>query len=269
MKCHYCGYQVPAPKACPKCGSPYIGAFGLGTEKVAEMLHRLYPEARVLRADRDVTAKKNAATDIFRQFADGGADILVGTQMIVKGHDFPNVTLVGILAADLSMFSGDYMASERTFQLLTQAVGRAGRGDRPGLALIQTYQPDQYAVRAAAAQDYESFYQQEMSYRRMLGYPPYGELMAVVLEHEDAVTVKEAAGLLAAAMRKDSKAMVMSPAEGFYARQKDQYRQVIYVRAGETEELQACRLKAQTLMKNDGLFRTVSIQFDLDPMSLY
>lgn len=269
LKCHYCGYQIPAPKTCPKCGSPYIGAFGLGTEKVAEMLQRLYPEAKILRADRDATAKKNAALDIFKQFANGEADILVGTQMIVKGHDFPNVTLVGILAADLSMFSGDYMASERTFQLLTQAVGRAGRGDKPGLALIQTYQPDQYAVKAAAAQDYESFYKQEMSFRRLLDYPPFGELMVVVLEHEDAVTVKEAAGLLAAAMRQEQGAMVMSPAEGFYARQKDQYRQVIYVRARQTKDLLACRLRAQKLMKEDGLFRTVNIQFDLDPMSLY
>ncbi len=269
LKCHYCGYRIPAPKSCPKCGSPYIGSFGLGTEKVAEMLERLYPEARILRADRDVTVKKNAAVDIFKRFAEGEADILVGTQMIVKGHDFPNVTLVGILAADLSMFSGDYMASERTFQLLTQAVGRAGRGEKPGLALIQTYQPDQYAVKAAAAQDYEVFYKQEMSYRRMLDYPPYGQLMAVVLEHEDHVTVKEAAGLMAAVMRETSGVVVMSPADGFYARQKDQYRQVIYVRAKTIEDLIECRRKAQKLIREDGLIKMVNVQFDLDPISLY
>ncbi len=269
LKCHYCGYRIPAPKTCPKCGSPYIGAFGLGTQKAAEILGRLYPEARILRADRDATAKKNGAADIFKQFANGGADILVGTQMIVKGHDFLNVTLVGILAADLSMFSGDYMACERTFQLLTQAVGRAGRGSKPGLALIQTYQPEQYAVKAAAAQDYEAFYQQEINYRKLLGYPPYGELMAAVLEHEDAMTVKEAAGLLAAAMRQGRGVTVMSPADGFYARQKDQYRQVIYVRAQLMGDLLDCRARAQKLMKEDGLFRTVNIQFDLDPMSLY
>ena len=168
LKCHYCGMTLPLPGNCPECGSRYIGAFGMGTQKVVEMLEKRFPQARILRADRDSMRRKNSSMEVFQAFSRGEADILVGTQMIVKGHDFPNVTLVGVLAADLSMFSGDYLAGERTFQLLTQAAGRAGRGEKPGLAVIQTYQPEHYAVTCAAAQDFEAFYSQEILYRRLM-----------------------------------------------------------------------------------------------------
>ena len=204
LKCHYCGMTLPMPGNCPECGSRYIGAFGMGTQKVAEMLGKRFPQARILRADRDSMSRKNSHLEVFRTFSKGEADILVGTQMIVKGHDFPNVTLVGVLAADLSMFSGDYLAGERTFQLLTQAVGRAGRGTKPGLAIIQTYQPDHYAVTCAANQDYESFYRQEIVYRKLMKYPPAGHMMAVVVEHEDEITAREGAMILAEAIKDET-----------------------------------------------------------------
>ena len=154
LKCHYCGYEQSMPKQCPSCGSPYIAAFGTGTQKVENMVMEQFPQARVLRLDRDAASKKEGVDEILSEFKSEKADILVGTQMIVKGHDFPKVTLVGALAADLSMFSGDYMASERTFDLLVQAAGRAGRAGLPGEVVIHTYNPEHYCIQAAARQDY-------------------------------------------------------------------------------------------------------------------
>lgn len=185
LKCHYCGYEQPMPKTCPACGSKYIAAFGTGTQKVETMVSEDFPDAKVLRLDKDTTSKKDSTDTILSDFKNGDADILVGTQMIVKGHDFPKVTLVGILAADLSMFSGDYMAAERTFGLLVQAAGRAGRGNLPGDVVIQTYQPDNYSIVCAAKQDYDSFYQQEIVYRQMMHYPPFYNILAVLGECQD------------------------------------------------------------------------------------
>ena len=268
LKCHYCGMTLAMPDRCPKCGSGYIGAFGMGTQKVAEMLAKRFPQARILRADRDSMRRKNSPMEVFRAFAKGEADILVGTQMVVKGHDFPNVTLVGVLAADMSMFSGDYMAGERTFQLLTQAAGRAGRGEKPGLAVIQTYQPEHYAVTCAAAQDYEAFYRQEILYRRLMHYPPAGHMMAVIVEHMDEITAREGAVLLAGAMT-DETIQVLPPADGFRAKEKDYYRKVIYIKSNEINGLIRCRERAQALIHSDTLFREMNVQFDINPMNLY
>lgn len=268
LKCHYCGMTLPMPDRCPECGSSYIGAFGMGTQKVAEMLAKRFPQARILRADRDSMRRKNSSIEVFQAFAKGEADILVGTQMIVKGHDFPNVTLVGVLAADLSMFSGDYMAGERTFQLLTQAAGRAGRGEKPGLAVIQTYQPEHYAVTCAAAQDYEAFYRQEILYRRLMRYPPAGHMMAVIVEHMDEMMAREGAILLAGVMT-DEEIQVLPPADGFRAKEKDYYRKVIYIKSNEINGLIQCRERAQSLIHSDTLFREMNVQFDINPMNLY
>lgn len=295
LKCHYCGMALPMPDNCPECGSKYIGAFGMGTQKVAEMLGKRFPKARILRADRDSMSRKNSHMEVFQAFAKGEADILVGTQMIVKGHDFPNVTLVGILAADLSMFSGDYLAGERTFQLLTQAAGRAGRSEKPGLAIIQTYQPEHYAVTCAAAQDYGTFYRQEILYRKLMHYPPAGHMMAVSVEHEDEMTAREGALLLAAAMNDETKTpantaaavrdaaaavgsraaaveawvQVLPPADGFRAKERDYYRKVIYIKSNEIKGLIECRNKAQEVIRKDGIFRQINVSFDIDPVNLY
>ena len=159
MICHYCGYQRPKAEVCPSCGSPYIGGFKAGTQQIENVLHKCFPKAGILRMDYDTTRTKGSYEQILSSFADHEADILVGTQMIVKGHDFPDVTLVGAIAADFSLNASDYQCAERTFQLLTQAVGRSGRGKKPGEAVIQTYHPDHYSIQAAAEQDYEKFYE--------------------------------------------------------------------------------------------------------------
>ena len=268
LKCHYCGSRLTMPEKCPECGSSYIGAFGMGTQRVVEMLGKHFPQARILRADRDSMGRKNSPVEIFRTFAKGGADILVGTQMIVKGHDFPNVTLVGVLAADLSMFSGDYLAGERTFQLLTQAAGRAGRGEKQGLALIQTYQPDHYAIVCAAKQDYEAFYAQEILYRKLMNYPPAGNMMVAVVEHEDEEAAKAAAEMLAGAMKGED-VQVLSPADGFRAKEKDIYRKVIYIKSSTMKGLFRCRNTAQRMVREDGLLKQMNVQFDINPISLY
>lgn len=183
--CHYCGYSVPMPEKCPACGSPYIAGFGTGTQKLEEMTKRLFPGAKVLRMDADTTSKKGGHEEILSAFACGEADILIGTQMIVKGHDFRNVTLVGIMAADLSLNTPDYRCAERTFQLLVQAAGRAGRGERGGNVVIQTYSPEHYSIEAAARQDYEAFFRREMAYRRMMNYPPACRMSAILLMARD------------------------------------------------------------------------------------
>ena len=182
LVCHYCGYTKAMPRSCPLCGSPYLAGFGLGTQKAEMMIKAQFPSARVLRMDMDTTSKKDGHEQILDSFRRREADILVGTQMIVKGHDFPGVTLVGILAADMSLYNCDFRSSERTFQLLTQAAGRAGRGMEPGNVIIQTYDPENYSIQTAANQDYESFYNQEIRFRRRMQYPPIGwmcEVMAV------------------------------------------------------------------------------------------
>ena len=179
LVCHYCGYTEPDKKLCPKCGSKYIGGFKIGTEKIEQAVKEAFPAARVLRMDFDTTKGKEGHEKILEEFSGGNADILVGTQMIVKGHDFPNVTLMGILLADLSLYSSDFRAQERTFELLTQAAGRAGRGDKRGNVIIQTYDPSHYSIQTAMKHDYDAFYEQEIMYRELMDYPPVSNLLTV------------------------------------------------------------------------------------------
>ena len=179
LVCHYCGYSEPDKKLCPKCGSKYIGGFKVGTEKIEQAVKDTFPTARVLRMDFDTTKGKDGHEKILEEFAGGNADILVGTQMIVKGHDFPNVTLMGILLADLSLYSSDFRAQERTFELLTQAAGRAGRGTKRGNVVIQSYDPSHYSIQTAMHHDYDGFYEQEIMYRELMDYPPVSNLLTV------------------------------------------------------------------------------------------
>lgn len=173
------GYEEKRPEVCPKCGSSFISTFGIGTQQVELVVKKMFPQSEVLRMDMDTTRAKDGHEKILSAFQNQEADILIGTQMIVKGHDFPNVTLVGILAADLSLHADDYKAGERTFQLLTQAAGRAGRGEKKGNVIIQTYDPDHYCITSAAKQDYLEFYGEEMSYRMLAGYPPAVYMMSL------------------------------------------------------------------------------------------
>lgn len=185
LNCHYCGHTTGIPHTCPNCQSKKIRYYGSGTQKVEEELSELMPEARILRMDVDTTKKKGAHERILVSFGAGEADILLGTQMIAKGLDFPNVTLVGVINADTALNLPDFRSSERTFQLLTQVAGRAGRADKKGEVLIQTFNPDHYAIRLAQAQDYEDFYQLEMDFRRKLNYPPYFYTVQLVISHQD------------------------------------------------------------------------------------
>lgn len=265
LKCHYCGSEQPMPRVCPSCGSPYIAGFGVGTQKVEEFVQKEFPKARILRMDRDTTSGKDDMSRILQTFSEGGADILIGTQMIVKGHDFANVTLVGILAADLSLFAGDYQSSERTFQLLTQAAGRAGRGDRPGEVIIQTYQPEHYCIQTAAAQDYDSFYSQEIRFRQMLHYPPDRQMMVMLAEGEhDQQTGQAVQKLREIAGEADFEAVeFIGPSRAGIAKAKDLYRYTMYMKHQDIKELMRLRDFLEGYLKWSQQFSNIYFTFDI------
>ncbi len=267
MVCHYCGYETPAVRNCPECGSPYIGGFRAGTQQIEELIQSTFPQARILRMDADTTKGKDGHAEILRAFGNHEADILIGTQMIVKGHDFPGVTLVGILAADLSLHVSDYRASERTFQLLTQAAGRAGRGSDPGEVVIQTYDPDHYAVVCAAQQDYQTFYRQEMSFRQLSGYPPAGGLAAVHCASEDLDRLTQAVDYLARFIRRIAgkyQALVIGPADETVAKVNDVYRKVIYVKQDQIKNLIAVKNTVEQYIEINTGFSGIRIQFEMN-----
>lgn len=264
LMCHYCGYSEPKPKLCPKCGSKYILGFKAGTQQIEEKLKELFPGVRTLRMDGDTTKTKDSYEKILSSFANEEADVLIGTQMIVKGHDFPKVTLVGVLAADLSLAANDYRAGERTFQLLTQAVGRAGRGELPGEAVIQTYQPEHYAVTFAAAQDYEGFYEEEILYREMGGYPPAAHMLAVQIFARQEEAGAKLAGRLADTV-KESGHQVLGPAPATIGKINDIYRFVFYVKKADYGQLVEIKDGLEKLIFSLQL-RQEQVQFDFDPM---
>lgn len=240
MVCHYCGFEQPRVMECPSCHSPYIGGFRVGTEQVEELVKKSFPGARVLRMDMDTTKGKHGHEQIVTAFANQEADILIGTQMIVKGHDFPNVTLVGILAADMSLQASDFRSAERTFQLLTQAAGRAGRGEQGGEVVIQTYKPEHYSIRLAARQAYEEFYEEEMRFRTIMNYPPAGYVMEIFLSSEKETLVEEEALRLSVLVQEyDKRFLVIGPAPAGIARLNNRYRRVIYVKTAKEEGLLA------------------------------
>jgi primosomal protein N' (replication factor Y) len=237
LVCHYCGFTKPVPSICPSCGSRYIASFGTGTQKVEEQVHKEFPLAKVLRMDMDTTKNKDGHEKILSAFANQEADILVGTQMIVKGHDFPMVNLVGILAADLSLYAGSYLAAERTYDLLAQASGRAGRGEKAGNVVIQTYNPDHYSIRYAAANNYDAFYEEELLYRKMLDYPPIGHMVAILLCSESEERLEAASKLFANVIKEKIQGIcnttVIGPAKASVSKANDIYRRVIYLKDKE------------------------------------
>lgn len=269
MRCHYCGCVRPRVTECPECGSRHIGEFRAGTQQIEEIVREMFPGARVLRMDMDTTRRKDSHEKILSAFANEEADVLVGTQMIVKGHDFPNVTLVGILAADMSLYTADYRCGERTFQLLTQAAGRAGRGERPGEVLIQTYSPDHYAVKTAAAQDYEAFYEEEIRYRTMMGYPPAENLLAVFVSCEDEELLETGCRYLkeyGLRVAGSFGASVIGPASPGIDKIKDVYRRVIYIKAEEYAALVGIKDRLEQYIEINPGFDRMRIQFDFNPM---
>lgn len=263
LVCHYCGYEIPMAKTCPKCGSRYIAGMKAGTEQIEKLVNTMFPDARTLRMDMDTTRKKGDYENILSAFANDEADILVGTQMIVKGHDFPNVTLVGILAADMSLYADDYRAGERTFELITQAAGRAGRGDRPGEVVIQTYSPDNFSITAAAAQDYGRFYEEESSYRILCGYPPASHLLSVLTEDRDEMQAAKTAAFICSIAKKYEGAVTIGPADAPIGRIKDIFRKMVYVKAEDYELLTDIKDSIETAREKENTFHS-HVEFDFD-----
>ena len=276
MVCHYCGYEEPAPTKCPSCGSKYISGFKAGTQKIEQIVKERFPQARVLRMDFDTTRTKDSYEEILQTFANQEADILIGTQMIVKGHDFPNVTLVGILAADMSLHVSDFHAAERTFQLLTQAAGRAGRGDEPGDVIIQTYNPEHYAILTAQEQNYEDFYQQEITYRMLMSYPPIWNLLVIMCTSEQEkqleFATKKLFGRLEDALQTEERLQgeriqLIGPANATISRVNDVYRKIIYIKTKEYQNLVLLKEQMEWYLRDNKDFQNVSVQFDFNPMS--
>lgn len=270
MVCHYCGYREKKPTICPSCGSKYIAGFKVGTEQIESGVKKMFPQARVIRMDADTTKAKGSMEKLLQEFNDHEADVLVGTQMIVKGHDFPEVTLVGILAADLSLNVGNFSSAERTFELLTQAAGRAGRGSKPGEVVIQTYNPEHYAVVNAAKQDYVTFYDEEIAYRMLGDYPPVGHLLAVL-----ALSDSETAGLdLLNRLKNEADRQLqdrrtgysIGPAPAAIGKIKDKYRHVLYIKSNEIEILVKVKDKLEEYIRGNPDRRVITF-FDFDPTS--
>jgi primosomal protein N' (replication factor Y) len=233
LRCHHCDYSRSAPSICPQCKGTRIKGFGVGTEKVEEEALKFFPDARIARLDRDTTARKGAHGNILGAFRRGEADILIGTQMVAKGLDFPNVTLVGVISADTSINMPDFRAAERTFQLLTQVAGRSGRGEEPGEVFIQTFGPDHYALQMTRTQDYRGFYDKEIEFRRELTYPPFSRLANLICTDEDSRAVRERAYALAAACKEvvPEEIEVIGPAAAPLAKLKTLYRWHVVLRA--------------------------------------
>ena len=266
LMCHYCGHTEVMPKACPKCSSKLIGGYGTGTEKVEAEVKKLFPQIKTLRMDKDTTKTKGSHGRIINAFRNHKADCLIGTQMIVKGHDFGNVTVVGAILADLGLFDSDYESAERTFDLLTQAAGRAGRADKKGYTVIQTYQPEHYAIMTAAEQNYDNFYQYETAYRRILRYPPFYRLTEVMVTSHDEDAALRAAEELAAEMKNlymkpgDGSVDIIGPAEAVIYKIDEVYRRVIYIKTDD--EVLTGKI-SDYLVSKLGSYENVAIQVDI------
>jgi primosomal protein N' (replication factor Y) len=268
MLCHYCNYSERIPERCPKCDSEYIQFMGLGSERVESELNGAFPKARIARLDRDAINGKRDYETILAGFRDGDYDILVGTQMIAKGHDIPNVTLVGIVSADVGLGLPDFRAAERTFQLLTQAGGRAGRGGTPGIVLIQTINPDHYAIQCAAAQDYQAFYEKEIHFRRALTYPPFAALANVIVQGRDEEEALSRSAALGRVLQPAPEGVrVLGPAAAAVARIKNEYRFQMLLKAATRKRLNQilCELRRFATAEK---WNPTSLMIDVDPMTL-
>lgn len=274
LRCHYCGHEEVFTKQCPICKSPHVAAFGLGTEKVEAALHQEFPAARVLRMDMDTTKRKHAHEEMLAAFAAGKADILLGTQMIVKGHDYANVTLVGILAADLSLHEQDFRSGEKTFQLLCQAAGRAGRGEKAGNVIIQTYSPEHYAIVAAARHSYENFFKEEYTYRKLMAYPPCAHMLVILIqsgdESQSIIAMLRIEKIIEQSQSGESNPIqILNPGQASLSKLKDVYRQVLYLKHKEEERLLDLKRRLEPVLEKHPMFAGISIQFDFDPLSHY
>lgn len=263
--CHYCGYETLNVKKCPNCQSPYISGFRAGTQQIEELVNKMFPTARVLRMDMDTTKGKDGHEKILEKFANNEADILVGTQMIVKGHDFSNVTLVGILAADMSLYAGNYMAAEKTYELLVQAAGRAGREHLKGEVVIQTYTPEHFSIVAAAKQDYKEFYEAEIQYRTLLNYPPVSNMLLIKFSSAYENQLEKAVKVLP---QKPQNTQLIGPVDAPIYKINDIYSKVIYLKSKDYRKLTEYAMQLDEMTRKEPAYKNVNVLFDYNPMNM-
>ncbi len=272
LRCHYCGFTIENYKLCPACGSPYIRYFGGGTQKVEEEIRRVFPAASVLRMDVDTTGKLHAHEKILDTFRREKTDILIGTQMVAKGLDFSDVTLVGVISADTMLNIGDFRAGERTFDLLEQVAGRAGRAQKPGRAIIQTYNPEHDAVVLAKAHDYKSFYQKEIAMRRALWYPPFSELVSILFSGASETLVPRAARFFAKQLQVlkniDQKTQILGPVPAYISKIKNKYRWRIIIKCEDADRLNLILTEIQNACRQNGNYEDIAIVIDKNPNSV-
>ncbi|HKG46813.1 MAG TPA: primosomal protein N' [Pyrinomonadaceae bacterium] len=268
--CHYCNHREAVPRVCPSCGKQYIYYVGEGTEQLEEMLRLLFPALRVARIDRDTTARRKVFEQSLADFSAGRIDTLVGTQMLAKGHDFPNVTLVGVVSVDAGLALPDFRSAERTFQLITQVAGRAGRGDRPGRVLIQTYHPYHYALRHACAQDYQGFYEEELRYRQNHSYPPFVVLASLLVHGPDLGKVRNDSLELRKQLdlvNQERKCRVLGPAPAPLSRLKGEHRFQILIKSRSRKDLREVADKALKAVAENGV-NLRAVNLEIDPVSI-
>ncbi len=274
LRCHYCGYGIAPPERCGGCGAPETALLGLGTERLEEEVRRAFPEARIARLDRDTAARRGGAESVLRALREGRVDVLVGTQMVAKGHDFPGVRVVGVVAADLGLHLPDFRAAERTFQLLTQVAGRAGRGDAPGRVVVQTFVPDHYAIRPVRDHDYESFYAEELRHREALGYPPFGRLALALVSAPAREAAEGAARRLADAVRSEGAGAsggalagveLLGPAPAPLARLRERWRFQLLLKGEHAAVGRGARRLAEEAAR---LPRGVRASVDVNPVAM-
>jgi primosomal protein N' (replication factor Y) len=268
LLCHYCNYAEKIPQVCPKCESEHIQFLGTGSEKVEEEIHHAFPKARVARMDRDTVTSKRHYETILHGFRERNFDILVGTQMIAKGHDIPNVTLVGVVNGDIGLGMPDFRAAERTFQLLTQVAGRAGRGEIPGHVIVQTVNPEHYAVRFASVHDYGLFYEKELQFRRAMRYPPFSALANVLVRSEKQEEALRMSGELAGLLTPPPENIrILGPAEAPVPKLKSEFRYQLLIKAVNRNKLNEIlqQLRQHALARKWG---PTALVIDVDPLSL-
>jgi primosomal protein N' (replication factor Y) len=266
-RCHYCNYTMRVPAACPHCAGPYLEQAGFGTERVEAEVRRLCPQARVARLDRDAIRRKGALTEILSRFRTGDVDVLVGTQMVAKGHDFPRVTLVGVVSADVGLGLADFRASERTFQLLTQVVGRAGRGDEPGEAVVQTIYPDHYSIQLARRQDYRAFFERELKFRQQMRYPPFQSLVNTVVRSRTFTGAMDDAADVVRRVREGADAAgvrVLGPAPAPLGKLRGEYRAQLLTKGSNRTRMRTLLMSA--IAARPDLDKRIVV--DVDPVSV-
>ncbi|ABK62165.1 MULTISPECIES: primosomal protein N' [Clostridium] len=271
LSCHYCGEKYKVPKICPKCGSKYVKYFGVGTERIEREVKKYFPDARTLRMDFDTTRKKNSYDYIYNTFKNGEADILIGTQMVTKGLDFKNVTLVGVIAADVSLNLPDFRSGERTFQLITQVGGRAGRGSKKGSVVVQTYSPENYSIRYSATSDYENFYKEEIGLRYDMDYPPFSKILAINISSKNEnlliKNIQKIGVILKNSLEKNNKIDMLGPCPCSISKVKEFYRWQILIK-GQFDNKLALNIKKIIYKNLQDVYNDVRISIDINPSTL-